>query len=74
MSAEADAKIAEMIRSRGLDFGPTIIREANRAGKGAEAMGGTHKVENQCRLPSTRNETHRAEVVPGRRSSRRRPR
>ena len=30
MTATADAKIADLIRSRGLDFGPTIIREANR--------------------------------------------
>jgi len=30
MTAQADAKIADMIRSRGLDFGPAIIREANR--------------------------------------------
>jgi len=30
MTATADAKIADMIRSRGLDFGPTNIREANR--------------------------------------------
>ena len=115
MTATADAKIADMIRSRGLDFGPTIIREANRTDfpiglalalidqesdfqnifgadtgapfahqevtkdkvqqlirhvetggvsngvgltqltsldfiKGAEAMGGAHKVENQCRF------------------------
>jgi hypothetical protein len=31
MPAEADAKIAAMIQSRGLDFGPTITHGANRA-------------------------------------------
>src|SRR5687768_14545482 len=32
MGAVTDRKLAKMIKSRGLDFGPTIIAEANRTG------------------------------------------